>query len=95
MEETIIWSADALQDLSDIYHFIRKDSKYYADKFVDDIFLRITGLDKQPLIGRIVPEKSDPNIREIFKGDYRIIYSLRQAPVLTIYRIIHRSRNYK
>jgi toxin ParE1/3/4 len=95
MEGAIIWSADALQDLSDIYQYVRKDSKFYADRLVDEIYLRVTAIIDQPLIGRIVPEKADPLIREVFKGNYRIIYSLQNPSALTIYRIIHRSRDYK
>jgi toxin ParE1/3/4 len=29
-----------------------------------------------PMIGRIVPEKNDENVRELIEGNYRIIYQL-------------------
>lgn len=34
-----------------------------------------------PRSGRIVPEYSDPNLREIIEGDYRLIYRIKDEKV--------------
>jgi toxin ParE1/3/4 len=55
--------------------------------FVLDVFAAVERLDLLPQSGRVVPEKNDPQIREILLGNYRIIYRLRDevAELLTIH----------
>ena len=45
-------------------------------------------------MGRMVPEKKDPEIREVFLKKYRLVYHLRQEAIeiLTIY---HSSQEFK
>lgn len=95
MEEQIIWSSAAFSDLETIYEYICNDSKFYADRFVQEIEEKVLMLIAQPLVGRVVPEKEDPQIREVMKGNYRIMYSLSKLPVIVIYRIIHVAQNFK
>lgn len=90
--EKIIWSELALDDLQDIYDFIWLDSKFYADRTQDAILERVQILIDQPHIGRIVPERNDPNIREILMGNYRIMYFIGNLPHIVIYRVVHFSR---
>lgn len=45
-----------------------------------------------PHSGRIVPELSQKNIREIIKGNYRIIYSLKDDFTIIILTIHHSAR---
>ncbi len=47
-----------------------------------------------PLSGRIVPEKEDPNIRELIEGNYRIFYRVTRNNI-TILRIHNSARNLK
>jgi addiction module RelE/StbE family toxin len=95
MEEKIVWSLAATEDLENIYSFIARDSKYYAGRFVDELLEKIELLPSQPLVGRVVPEKEDHTIREIIKGNYRIMYSIHKLPQIIIYRIIHNAQNFK
>ena len=90
--EEIIWSSRARNDAKVIHEYIALDSKYYANKWLDRIAARISVLPKHPYIGRVVPEKKDDNIREVFLGKYRIMYSLKQLPQIVVYRIIHSTR---
>jgi len=92
--EKIIWSELALDDLKNIYDFIWLDSKFYADKTQDAFFERVEILLTQPYIGRIVPERNDPDIREIMMGSYRIMYFIGNLPNIIIYRVVHFSRSF-
>ncbi|NJK87586.1 MAG: type II toxin-antitoxin system RelE/ParE family toxin [Bacteroidales bacterium] len=47
---------------------------------------------ENPFIGRIVPEFSDPTIRELIEGNYRIIYSVKNEIQVDILRIFHSAR---
>ena len=89
----ITWTQSALDDLAGIRDYIARDSVYYAEKFVDGAFSAVERLERSPESGRIVPERNDPNLREIIYGSYRIIYKLviRNVYIVTM---VHSRRNY-
>ena len=88
----ISWSASALSDIHGIFDYISKDSKPYAIKMIDKIYLRASSLTSQPYIGRIVPEYNMQTIREVFVGAYRIIYEIIDEKNISILRIFHGAR---
>jgi toxin ParE1/3/4 len=45
-----------------------------------------------PLLGRIVPESDDKSIREVIKGNYRVIYQIRNETSVFILTVFHTSR---
>jgi addiction module RelE/StbE family toxin len=71
----IIWTELAVDDLKLIHEYISKDSKRYADRFIEKIIERVDQLEHFPKSGRVVPEFDLPTIRELIDGNYRIIYS--------------------
>jgi plasmid stabilization system protein ParE len=82
----------ALQDLENIKDYIKKDSKYYANLFIERIFTSMYYLTDHPKIGRIVPEFNIDYVREIFFESYRIIYKI-QKDMIYIVTVIHGSRD--
>ncbi len=74
MVQKIKWAKRALNDLQDIYEFIAKDSKRYAQIQVENIQHTASNLAKFPLLGRNVPEFPHLPYREVLAGNYRIIY---------------------
>jgi plasmid stabilization system protein ParE len=70
----IRWTIQAAEDTETICKFIAKDAKTYARVFARNVFQAIKRLEKFPKLGRVVPELSNENIREIILGNYRIIY---------------------
>ena len=88
----IRWTKIALKDLNSIYDFISVDSVFFAKQEIDGIYRRVLMLEKQTRLGRIVPEFQDENIRELIKGNYRIIYRIRSEQSISIIRIHHRAR---
>ena len=81
------WTPQAADDLEAITKFIAKDSPHYASLFAIDVLSAVERLVDFPESGRIVPEKHDPQIREIIFGNYRIVYLLRErtTQLLTIH----------
>ncbi len=61
----IVWSPQSLRDLYAIRDYIAKDSEQYADLTIARIFSAVERLLPFPQSGRIVPEREDPEIREI------------------------------
>lgn len=88
----IIWSEPAIFDLENIRDYIAKDSVYYAAIFVEKIIVAIEKVAAFPLIGRIVPECHNKNIREVIYQNYRIIYKISDKTIF-ILTVVHAGRN--
>lgn len=94
MARKIVWSFEATDDLKAIADYIAKDSAFYATAFVQEIRDASRSLKDFFERGRIVPELSNPNIRELFVKEYRFIYSIEEVCVV-ILGIIHGKRDLK
>ncbi|HEY7353382.1 MAG TPA: type II toxin-antitoxin system RelE/ParE family toxin [Terriglobales bacterium] len=89
----IVWSPQSLRDLEAIHGYISKDSEHYASLTVARIFAATETLLPFPYSGRIVPERDEPEIREIIVGSFRVVYRIRNdlIEVATVFRA---SRNF-
>ena len=85
----IIWSQEALDDLSSIRIYIENESYYYAKKCIETITSETRRLENFPRLGRTVPEYESEYMREIFVYDYRIIYNIEQEEIIKIAAIKH------
>ena len=70
----IKWTPKAVEQLEQIIDFISKNSPHYATLTARQIFKRIRLLKKNSRLGRKVPERNDPSIRELIHNRYRIVY---------------------
>ena len=82
----IFWSPLATERLENIYNYISVDNKSAAQKVAGRIFKKVESLAKNPERGRKVPETNREEIREVFEGEYRIIYRIesKRVSILTI-----------
>ena len=87
------WSVPARNDLKQIHDYIAKDSKYYARNVIQEIVVKTETLTELTEIGRIVPEISDQNIRELIIYSYRLVYEI-SARGIEILAIIHGRRDF-
>lgn len=90
----IIWTEFAIEDLKSIHNYILKDSKVYADRFIEKLISRVDQLESNPQSGRIVPEFNIGTIRELVEGNYRIIYKIN-TDFIGIVRVHHSARQLK
>ena len=67
-------SDEAKLATKDIFNYLSKISKDYANQMINEIYNKIYDLQNMPYIGRYVPELDDKRYRERICGDYRIIY---------------------
>ena len=81
------WTPQAVEDLDAIAEFIGQDSEHYETLFVMNALEVVERLKDHPHIGRIVPEITEPSLREIVFGNYRIIYRIHTelVEILTVY----------
>ena len=91
MEYRVTWSPEALEDLESIAEYIERDSLFYAQSVVSKILGASRNIKEFPLIGRVVPELGDENIRERFIYSYRLVYQMRQQNILMV-AVIHGKR---
>jgi plasmid stabilization system protein ParE len=62
------WTNTAASHLDSIYAYIARDSERYALRTVDRITQRSIQIAEYPLSGRMVPEISIEQIREVIEG---------------------------
>lgn len=72
----IIWTDNAIKDLNDIGDYIAKDSVRYAEITVIDLFNSSDILETHPRARVKTPEFNDDSIRQLVRGDYKIVYKI-------------------
>ena len=72
----ILFTTRSKSDIAETVVFISQDDPQAAKKWADSIFESVKALQDFPESGRIVPEYSEDTIREIIKGQYRIVYKI-------------------
>ncbi len=77
----IIWTKKAQNQLLSIEEFIAKDNLKVAAKFTDELLTLAETLIEFPEKGRIVPELSQKNIRELLHKNYRIVYLINRNSI--------------
>jgi len=91
MEYQVTWSPEAVEDLESIAEYIERDSSFYAQSVVSQILATSRKIKEFPLIGRVLPEIGDENIRERFIYSYRLVYEIQQQRILIV-AVIHGKR---
>jgi len=83
----IFWTKEALLRLQDIEEYISRDNSVVAIEFVDKLISLAETLIDNPEKGRIVPELSMENIRELIHKNYRIVYLMKKnsVDILTVF----------
>jgi len=84
----IVWSPQALRDIESIRMYIAEDSPRVAELVVGRIIQAVERLRNFPESGRKVPERNDPEIREVIEPPYRVVYRVRAGTVeiATVFR---------
>ncbi|MBN1962441.1 MAG: type II toxin-antitoxin system RelE/ParE family toxin [Deltaproteobacteria bacterium] len=83
----LIWTDRARRDLLNIGRFIARDNHRAARVWIERLRERAHKAAETPLSGRVVPERADLNVREVFLRNYRIVYRVFKDTihVLTVF----------
>ena len=87
----VVWSPRAVDDVQAIAAYIAEDSLAYAKSVAQKIVASTRRLATFPMSGRVVPEFSDEQIREVFAYSYRVIYRV-EGETVTIAAVVHGKR---
>jgi len=89
----VIIAPSARADLESIVRFIARQNSDAAARIGYELIVRAEGLAAFPLMGRVVPEFRQPNLREIICRSYRIIYRVQdERQTIEIVRFWHGAR---
>ena len=95
MGAQINWTSQAATDLKDIFDYISRDSPRYAYQQIAAIRQAVHILKKQPFAGRVVPEYDLLSVREIIRGNYRIIYATVLPGRIDILAVHHGAKDFR
>ncbi len=65
----VIWTEQAIEDLTNIAQYSSGYSEKYAATIVSRLFNKTNVLKTMPRIGRMVPERNSDRIRELIEGN--------------------------
>ncbi len=85
---SILWSAQAEQDLDGIHAYIARDSERHADLQIKQIILRVVYVASHPMSGHPVHEYPKSGLREVHSASYRIIYQVSEDR-FTVVTVVH------
>ena len=85
----VIWTAGAKKDLRSIHQYIAEDSPINAKNVTKAILSKAEPLANLPKRGKIVPEISRKDVREIGVHTWRLIYHIRQQNVYIV-TLVHK-----
>ena len=88
----IIWTPKGLESLRSIQQYIAQGAPLHADIFVSEILDHVDLLATHPSLGRVIPEVSEEDKREIIHEDYRILYY--RADRIYVFRVIHGKQDF-
>jgi len=89
----VVVTEDANQDLAELVLYIAQDNQPAAERFGFALLDKIKILENHPFLGRIVPERDDPTLREIIHPPYRVVYRVYQdRQLIEVLRFWHGAR---
>ena len=77
----IVWTKESLGKLIEIEDFIAEDNPNKAIEFINFLIEKTDVIKKNPKIGRVVPEFSNPILRELIVNNYRIVYRIDKSKI--------------
>jgi addiction module RelE/StbE family toxin len=87
----IVWTSKAREDLRAIRDYISQDSPTRANAFVSRLINSVDVLRDRPFLGAVLPELRREDMRELIRGNYRIVYRVKSSRV-TVITVHHGAR---
>jgi toxin ParE1/3/4 len=90
----VAWTPEARRTLAEVIEFIAQDSLEGAQRLLEQALNAASSLETLAERGRVVPERGDPQIREIFVHRYRLMYRVSDD-LVAILAFIHGARDFE
>jgi plasmid stabilization system protein ParE len=85
----IIWTAEAIQWIKDIYDYISLDNPAAAQRVLNGIYKKIQIINDLSEIGFIYRKETEGTIRILLFGHYRITYLIKSDSAVVILGVFH------
>jgi plasmid stabilization system protein ParE len=89
----VVWATAARTALDEVVEYITRDSRESALKVLTRALETAESLSALPERWRVVPELSDPAIRELFVHRYRMLYRIFDDVVVVV-AFLHGARDF-
>ena len=89
----VIWSGEVHTWLLRIHDYISQDDAEAADQLINDIYAYAQQLAKFPKLGYRYRNLTDPQIRILLRGRYRIAYVIQPDTNIYILGVFHAGLN--
>jgi toxin ParE1/3/4 len=90
----VVWTEGALDELDAALEFVASESRQGALHLLDNVLSSVESLSTLAERGRVVPERQDLSVREIFVGDHRLLYLVADSDVV-ILGLLHQRRDFE
>jgi plasmid stabilization system protein ParE len=90
----IEWSERAFEALDEAIGYVAADSPTAAERLLDRLLAAATSLSDLTERGRVVPEFTDPAIRELIVPPYRILYE-HDRQRIRILALVHGRQSFR
>jgi toxin ParE1/3/4 len=77
----VTWTPEALRQLEGVLDYLAEAAHDYGDALSFEIESAVDSLTRFPQMGRIVPEFSRDDLREVIIDNYRLVYLVRPEGV--------------
>jgi len=93
MAYKLIWAPSACLDLKELASYIAESRPEVSARFIKSVFHTVEHLTRFPESGRIVPEFSNPMLREVIRRPCRIVYRIKEKQaIVEVVRVWHAAR---
>jgi toxin ParE1/3/4 len=90
---SVIWTESARAALDDVVTYLAQDSHAAAVRVLVAALDTASSLAQFAERGRVVPELNQPDLRELFVFDYRLLYRVRPDEVVVV-AYLHGARDF-
>ena len=89
----VVWSEGATRELDEATEYIAEESLQSAINVLERLLEAAESLANLPDRGRVVPERSEPSVRELLIDPYRLLYAVGESEVVVL-GVIHQRRDF-
>ena len=89
----VAWTREGRRTLEEVVSYLFEDSPAGARQVLSEALQAAVSLSTLSERGRVVPELSDPSVREIFVHRYRLMYRVSEETVFVL-AFVHGARDF-
>lgn len=94
MKRQLRWTERATAESAAIAEYVSITSPVYAEQLLEAFSRHLRLAIDHPESGRVVPELSDPVIREFIEGSYRLMYRI-ESEAIHVIAVVHGRRDFR